>query len=263
MRFKIDFSLAGEPPYSLPVNYQSEFATWVYKMLHYQSDDFTRWLKKKNYLDDSGQYRLFTFSELNFPAFSHNKERLIIETNQASIILSFYADADIEPFVYKVFEGQEFKLGDKGGKVAFYVEKLHKIDQPDFEKSKSVVFSCLSPMLMAEPGKNDGPYATPDHKEFDKIFFKNLMFKYANLVKFMPSNKGDGLANLQDLKFKLIGKPKSRIIRIKTDTPHQKAVKGYMFDFELKAPAPLLSIGYDAGFGELNNLGFGCCKIKE
>lgn len=261
MRFKIDFKLLGEVPFSMPVNYQSEFSAWIQKTLHFQDNAFASWLKEKKYLDNLGEYKLFTFSDVELPPHRLQDERYLLDGDSARVVISFYADEEIRSYVEKLFSGQEFKIGDSRGKVAVKVENVNFIDYPAMTEKQKVRFSCLSPMLLAEPGNNAGTYVSPDQKGFDKIFFKSLMFKYANLVKFMTP--GNGLTGLNDLQFKLIGKPKTRTVKIKTDTPHQKAVKGYLFDFDVKAPLELLQIGYNAGFGELNHLGFGCCKIKD
>ena len=262
MRFKIDFRLLGDTPFSIPVNYQNEIYAWLHKMLHFQDKKFTQWLSGKKFLDNNGEYKLFTFSDVFVSAHKVENQRIILESDTAELLLSFYAEKDIEPFILGIFKNQEFKIGDSKGKVTIKTENISVLDLPAFKSGEKIVFSCLSPMLIAEPGKNNENFLSPDQKDFDKVFFKSLMFKYANLIKYASGASGAGLSGLNDLQFKLMGKPKPRSVKIKTDTPHQKSVKGYMFDFEVKAPRELMDIGYNAGFGELNHLGFGCCKIN-
>jgi CRISPR-associated endoribonuclease Cas6 len=262
MRFKIDFKLSGDPPFAIPVNYQSEISSWIHKMLHFEDSDFKDWLSTNKYLNHLGEYNLFTFSDVFFAPHKVQKDKMIVEDGNAGMIISFYAPEEIKPFIISIFENQEFKIGDSGAKVAFQITDIASLGLPAFGSMQEAVFSALSPILIAEPGKSAETFMIPDQKDFDKVFFKSLMFKYANLVKYMPSAQGNGLNNLNELKFKLLGKPKTKRVKIKTDTPHQKSVKGYLFDFEVKAPSELLRIGYNAGFGELNNLGFGCCDIK-
>jgi CRISPR-associated endoribonuclease Cas6 len=259
MRFKLDFSIQGTHPHILPANYHIDFSSWIHKMLHFENKEFAEWLKTKGYSDPQGEYKIYTFSEFNFEQVKHQDDRLIIEGEKASLNLSFYAHEEIENFIPDIFIGKEFKIGDSISKVGFKVESLQRLPDPAFGY-EIMKFSCISPMLITEPGKTDGVYLSPDQKGFDKVFFKNLMFKYANLVKFMPENS-NGLTNLQDLQFKLLKKPKPRIIKIKSDSTHQKTVKGYLFDFSIKAPKALLQIGYFGGFGDLNNQGFGCCEV--
>ncbi len=263
MRFKISFGLTGEPPFFLPVNYQSDFSAWIHKLLNFESHEFSSWLKSKGYTDSSGEYKMYTFSDLMGATHKHEENRLVVEQNHAEMLISFYADSQIEAHLEKIFKNQAVKVGDQKGKVAFKVEKFEKIPEPKFKKNKSILLSCLSPMLISEGNLNDDHFLSPDEKGFDKAFIKSLLFKYANLVKFMPEESGKGLPDLQNLKFKLAGKPKIRIVKINTGSPHQKSVKGYMFDFEIFAPDELLRIGLNSGFGELNHLGFGCCDFKK
>jgi CRISPR-associated endoribonuclease Cas6 len=263
MRFRISFRLLGEPPFYLPENYQSEFSAWIHKMLHFEIADFSSWLKRKGYTDASGEYRLYTFSDVLFGAHKHHGNKLVVEQDHAEMLISFYADAQIEDFLRKIFEKQEFKIGDQKGKVAFRVEMFEKIPEPSIKKGKGILLSCLSPMLISDGNLQDNRFLAPDDKGFEKAFIKSLLFKYANLVKFMSGEPGKGLPDLQNLKFKLAGKPKTKIVKINSDSPHQKSVKGYLFDFEISAPEELLKIGLNSGFGELNHLGFGCCDLKK
>jgi len=50
-------------------------------------------------------------------------------------------------------------------------------------------------------------------------------------------------------------------ITIKAGKPDQTKIVGYLFTFHLEAPAELLRIGYYAGFGEKNSIGFGCGEV--
>ncbi len=261
MRFKIELKLLGDAPFSIPINYQSEVSTWVHKVLHFHNSNLKEWFVANKFTDHLGEYKLYTFSDVYFAPGKIAEDRILVEGADATLILSFYAHQDVENIIIESFKGQELKIGDSKGKTAIRIDDIQRIKQPDFKSNTSIVFTCLSPMLIAEPGKNADVYLSPDAKDFDKVFFKNLMARYASLIKYMP-NGGGGLSGLNDLGFKIIGKPKPKIIKVRVDTPHQKSVKGFLFDFEVKAPAELLQIGYNCGFGELNHLGFGCCAIK-
>jgi len=262
MRFTIDFKLLGNAPFSIPVNYQSEFSTWLHKVIHFQNSQLKSWFLENKFVDPTGEYKLYTFSDVNFAPGKIIDDRVVIDSSRASMILSFYGHKDIGSLIIDSFSDQEFKIGDSKGKTAIKIETIKLLEQPVFTDSKVIGFSCLSPLMIAEPGKNSEVFLSPDAKGFDKVFFKSLMAKYAGLVKYMP-NGGGGLTGLNDLRFKLIGKPKAKTIKIRVDTPHQKSVKGYLCDFEIKAPAELIRIGYNCGFGELTYLGFGCCEVKN
>jgi CRISPR/Cas system endoribonuclease Cas6 (RAMP superfamily) len=126
MRFRISFRLLGESPFFLPLNYQSEFSVWIHKMLHFESAEFTAWLKSKGYTDASGEYRFYTFSDVLFGAHKHHDDRLVVEQDHAEMLISFYADPEIQDFLSEIFDNQEFKIGDPKGKVAFGLKGLKK-----------------------------------------------------------------------------------------------------------------------------------------
>lgn len=262
MRFQIKFELQGEGPFEVPVHYHNEFASWIFKVLHFGDEEFSRWLQSQGYLDSQKEYKLFTYSDVSFGDYKVQGDRLVIARQNAEMLISFYATPEIEPYVYKLFKDQEFRIGDSKGKVTVRIVDVVKLGDPELQLQE-VFFTCISPMLISDASKGNAIYLSPEDKGFDKVFMKSLMAKYANLIKLGPDKGANGLSNLQDLAFKLHGKPKGRIIKIKTDTPHQKTLKGYVFDFSLKAPESLLKIGYLGGFGEMNHLGFGCCEIQK
>ena len=61
--------------------------------------------------------------------------------------------------------------------------------------------------------------------------------------------------------FQSNGKARSKLITIKQGTPEETKVKGYLYEFTVEGPPELIRMGYYAGFGEKNSLGFGCVEI--
>ena len=58
-------------------------------------------------------------------------------------------------------------------------------------------------------------------------------------------------------------KVKSKLITIKTNTPYESRVRGYLCSFRLKAPLELMKIAYEGGVGEQCSQGFGFIKKIE
>lgn len=261
MRFRIVMDLVGEGPNLLPVSYQPEFSSWIYKTLHFGSDSLFKWLEKGGYLDQNNEYHLYTFSNLKLTDFSHEGDRLLIKQSSTSMCLSLVAAEGIEPFISELFQKQEPRIGDKKSKVQFKVSQVERLPEPEF--SDNMTLSCISPLVLTNREKKKPEFLAPDEKNYGVLFFKNLMAKYATMVKQLPSASQGGLSGLTDLKFKLLGKPTSRVVRINPGTPYQASIKGYLFDFAVQAPAELIRLGYHAGFGDQGQQGFGCCKIKK
>lgn len=261
MRIEIVLELQGDEPRLLPASYQPEISSWIYKTLHFGNDRFTDWLRDKGYLDRNNQYSLYTFSNLMLNDFRHQEDRLLIQQDQTSLLLSFLADDQILPFISELFEGQETRIGDKKSKVSFRVSRVQRLEDPVF--SDQMNLRCISPVVLSSTGTKKVSFLSPEEKDYGVNFLKNLMAKYAMLVKQLPGATGSGLQGLADLQFKLLDKPRPKVVKINPGTPSQESIKGYMFDFSLKAPAELIRLGYHAGFGMQCVQGFGCCQAIE
>ncbi len=261
MRIRIDLELQGEMPRMLPASYQPEFSSWIYKTLHFGSDAFSQWLKQKGYLNRNNEYDLYTFSNLMLNDASQKDDRLVIHQEQTSFFLSFLSDQEIEPYIKDLFLGKKPLLGDKKSKVLFHVNNVEKVEDPVFNELTNL--SAISPVVITRSNPKKTVFLSPEDKDYGVLFIKDLMARYALLIKRMPQSTANGLTGLSDLQFRLLDKPKGKVVKVNSGTPMQENIKGYLFNFSLKAPAELIRFGYYAGFGTHCPQGFGCCQVKE
>lgn len=63
MKFKLSFQVS-EKNNTLPINYQYEFSTWIYKTLIAGNTEFANWLHDYGYTTGNKRIKLFTFSKL-------------------------------------------------------------------------------------------------------------------------------------------------------------------------------------------------------
>ncbi|MDX9943009.1 MAG: CRISPR-associated endoribonuclease Cas6 [Bacteroidales bacterium] len=262
MRFKFSMQLRGDGLHSLPSNHQYEFFSWINKTLHFGNQAMTNFFKKKGYLDMQYQFNHFTFSPLAVRDFSFQDDRMFIGDSRISMVLSIIPDLELKTLIPELFTGIEGRVGDKKSKLEFKVEEVELLPEPFF--GDVVTLGCSNPLVMSDdsnPKKNQ--FISPEEKGYEKLFFKNLMAKYALLMKFFPGNGNVAFPDLSELKFTLIGSVKSRVIKVRTETITPLSIKGHHFLFSLKAPAPLIKTGYALGFGESCNLGFGFCEVKD
>jgi CRISPR-associated endoribonuclease Cas6 len=86
------------------------------------------------------------------------------------------------------------------------------------------------------------------------LFFRNLLAKCK-----AANNHGLTLDETQlgRCQLKILNTPRSKLVVIKANTTQETKVRGFTYDFEITAPAELIEIGYKAGFGEKNSMGFG------
>ena len=259
MRFKLSLEIYGQSRV-LPINYQYEFSSWIYKTIHFGNPEFAEWLHTHGYMNGKKQFKGFTFSKLKSDKYDVKGDRIELQSHNASLYVSFYAEEAVEPFILGLFRNMEFGIGDKISKVQFRVTSIEKLPEPTWLPKMS--FRLVSPVIISkketEMSKN-ATYLSPDEQCYAELFIKNLLSKYlAVMAQKIKSSQLITLVNTNATGITLIGKPKSKLVKIKVGTPGETSLKGYMFDFTITAPVELIKLGYYAGFGEKNSLGFGC-----
>ena len=242
----------------LPLNYNYPLSAWIYKVIGNADESYADFLHNKGYQAQGKRFKFFTFSSLHFPKFKIEGDRISVLSDTISLIISFYIDKAAEHFVMGLFKDQRFGLGDKISQVDFIVQHVESL--PYEIKNTSLEFRTISPLVVSrknERGNDD--YLSPADAGYEELFVNNLIDKYlATGNEYLPTWKNEMIS------FKLISPdPKSKLTTIKADTKEQTKIKGYLFDFELTAPKPILELSYLAGFGRYNAEGFGCVEVNN
>lgn len=267
MRFEIKFRLTGKKQV-LPFNYQYPLSSWIYKILDNADSNFATFLHEQGYrLENLKTFKLFTFSNLRFPARTYKaiykSDRMELWARNAWLTVGFQLPLPAEKFIIGLFQNQKAIIGDSISQIEMDVESIQAL-KTEFSEADRVKIKCLSPVVMAlnEEGKKHETYISPTHPQYKSVFLKNLLDKY----KAVSLQSGINLKNIEEdeLDFKcLTQNPKSRKQTIKAYTEAQTEVRGFLFIFEIKAPPDLIEIGLNSGFGSMNALGFGCGEVME
>jgi CRISPR-associated endoribonuclease Cas6 len=266
MRLKITFSFSGNRQV-LPLNYQYPLSAWIYKVLGKGDKDFSNFLHEHGYRQENQKtFKLFTFSNLQFPnrmwRIIKGTDRMEIFAATAHIILSYQIPVAAEKFVTGLFKDQRVEIGDRISTVKMEVATIEMMQQPEF--LETMRFSALSPVVITQvtEGNKHEQYLKPGDKDYERLFFKNLIDKHN---AYLQSTDGiEFLAESPNLKLTCLTKnPFSRLQTIKAHTNEEVKVRGYLFDFEIIAPPPLIKTGYECGFGAMNALGFGCGECSD
>lgn len=255
MKFKLTLELTGKNR-QIPINYQYEQSAWIYKTIHYGNPEFSAWLHNLGYLDGKKQFKLFTFSPIIPEKYTINRDRLEILSNHAITYVSFYTPEAAEPFILGLFSNQLFALGDHISQTQFKISSVEKLPEPTWKDT--MAFRTLSPIVLSkkQDGSRNAQYLSPQDEEFGELLLKNLESKYSATNPARVWNPGR-----VNSKVKILSTPRSKLIKIKAGTPQETSIRGYLFDFEITALTELLKLGYYAGFGEKNSLGFGSCEV--
>ncbi|KAF5064223.1 CRISPR associated protein Cas6 [anaerobic digester metagenome] len=250
----------------IPVNYSYPLSAWIYQTIASGNHKFASFLHDSGFKTGVKHYKLFCFSQLLFPAkgFKVEGDRLCILKNECRLEISFMAPLALETFIAGLFKGQKFSLGDNASRTDLRIESVEILPDPEF--ISPLQFKCISPVLVSKERQNsrNAEYLSPDHPDFNKIFFDNLINKYTaalayGFIEACPDSRNEDTL----CKFSLLNTPKSHLITIKSGTPQETRIKAYSFDFEISAPSDLIRTGYVAGFGEKNSLGLGCVQLVK
>ena len=257
MRFKLTLRINSRQRI-LPLNYQYPLHAWIYRTIQQADADFSRFLHDEGYASGSKKFKLFTFSPLRCKPYKifQKEERIRFDGDEVALQISFMIDQAAEKFIMGLFMGQRFSLGDQISQVDFEVVRIEAQARPVFQETMR--YRCLSPVVISvkEEGKDQPQYKGPEHPDYAKLFLNNLAEKYS----VVPQLAGITEASKDDWQFRLLNKPRTKLIHIKQHTEAATQVKGYEYDFELTAPAEVQELGFYAGFGEGNSMGFGMCK---
>jgi CRISPR-associated endoribonuclease Cas6 len=252
MRFKlnlhIDRQVFGN---RLPINYQYELSAWIYKILAKGDQPYADWLHQNGFSENRRNFKLFVFSHLYSQGIKQDKDRLLFHSDKASFYLSLLPEKSTEAFIKGIFKEQQFSLGDRISQVLFRVQQVELVLPPGFAASN--VFKTLSPVVVAVGQENSlhPRYVQPDEDGYGQLIVNNLIEKFKSFYQ----RPFEGDTNFQ---FELLSPVRSKLIRIKSNTPEETSVKGFVFTFRLEADKELLKVMHEAGMGEKNALGFGC-----
>jgi CRISPR-associated endoribonuclease Cas6 len=255
-----EFTFSAKIGDLLPINYQYELGSWVYRTLNQGDEGYAQFLHADGYGWEGKKYKLFTFGQLKPEKYEIGGDRMKILSPVVKGIFSFYTESGSENMIRGLFEQNRLSLGDRKSQVNWPVRNVEVLPNP-IQGSKAL-FKCLSPLVVSEVrlqnGKKMSQYLSPQDEGYAVRFLDNLAHKYQAARPQTP------LPDTKEWSLKVLSQaPKSKLSKLKADTPQETLIRGYLFDFELSAPAEVLRFGQEAGFGEKNSMGFGCCQVLK
>lgn len=280
MRIKVTFRVL-QPNSLLPLSYQYELSSWIYKVIEKSDSGFSAFLHQQGYVAKDKRFKFFTFSNLEVNNYrivalkgealkalkalknlkgEDPKDRMLIRSREISLVLSFLVDKAAEHLIMGLFKDQELRIGDKFSGVPLRVATVEMLKIPEFHSKMRL--RTQSPLLVSKP-QEDNPsmhdYLHPADADYSDYFLRNLLDKQKAAFE---HNLFGGKLFAPSFSFRLLSeRPKSRLIKIKAHTAAETEIRGYLFDFELEADPALLRLGYLGGFGGENAMGFGCVEL--
>lgn len=264
---RIQLTLSCQKGTIIPINYQSEISNWVFSVLSMASPEMSSWAQKRGFDFASRTFKLFTFSPLAIYPYEMDqvKQEFKLQGNQVKLTFSAYIDPSFEQQIIQLFRQTPLSLGVFEQQPAkFEVKHWQVLPPPGFKEVMQ--FKASSPISVTNVDEEKpmaNPYLMPDNPDYDVSFFTHAVrrLKAANQYKSLAALK------LLDpsfaMNFRLFGQSKSRLIHLKPNSDGIQQLRGFVYDFEISMPLPLMEFCYYTGFGEYPQLGFGFVEIRE
>lgn len=244
----------------LPLSYAYELSSWIYKIMAGSNAAYAAWLHDNGFSQENKRFKFFTFSRIFFEDAKPvtGTDRLAIFGNRAKLFISFLPEKSTEEFVKGIFTDNECTIGDRKSKVKFKVDSIELLPPSDIHIGYGP-FRTLSPVTVSMKNEQGRVvYISPEDTDYDygQLLINNLKEKYRIYYGKEPEKD-------TAFEFKLLSSPRSKLIKIKSDTPAETKVRGFEYTFYLKTDPELLRMMYECGAGEKNSVGFGMVELSN
>lgn len=262
---RIQFSLSCQKGAIIPINYQSEISGWIFSVLSNAGAELSAWVQQRGFDLNSHNFKLFSFSSLAIYPYEMDqvKQEFKLLGNQVKLSVSFYLDPAFEQQIVHLFRQLPLTLGTVEGRPAqFEVKHWQIMPRPAFKDTMQ--FKAVSPVSITtvEEGKAANLYLLPDNEAYDISFFNHAVRRFKAAMQYKSLAALKLLDPSFPMQFRLLGQAKSRLIHLKPNPEGISQLRGFVFEFEVSMPVPLMEFCYFAGFGEFPHLGFGFAELK-
>ncbi|MGH9958175.1 MAG: CRISPR-associated endoribonuclease Cas6 [Pyrinomonadaceae bacterium] len=251
MRVRLTFTAVSSRTL-LPLNYQHSLASLIYSGLAHSSKEFASALHDVGYESAGKTFRLFTFSRLQTVKAQREGEALILENPE----VSFQVSSPLEQFTEHLVTGLHRRQDALIGVSSFRFKGAELIPSPVF--SERMAFRALSPITEATESAGAHARFLTLEDDWSEIIQRNLLRKFEVLYRRQPEDQRivwnwnrAYIAGAQSR-----GKKLSVLVDI-----HGTKIRGWLLPFAVEGSVDLIRLGYEAGFGARNSMGFGMCEL--
>lgn len=236
-------------PCTIPFSYAHALAAVIYKFLDHASPHYARFLHDEGYRAGTKRFKLFTFSQLLIPHRKLTPEGLVCLSEQ----ISWQIASPIAEFVEHLAAGL-LQLGEmRLGKYRFTIARVEVVPPPSF--APKMRLRCLSPIVVSRAeeraGKLMAHYLRADDPQLSEALRTNLLRKFLLVHGREPVDTSLAVEFARGY-VERHGEGIYRLVEYKGTK-----IKAIMAPFVVRGSPELLEIGYEAGFGEKNSMGFG------
>ena len=232
----------------LPLNYQHAVASLVYATLDQASADFAARLHGEGFSADGRRFKLFTFSRISTPRACVAGNQLILEDPTLSLLVSSPVGDFVEHFVSGLFQSDTVQIAG----ARFKLQQAETLPPPIFSDRMS--FRSLSPVTETVGEGQKHPRFLSPEDDWSEVVRRNLLRKYHALHGHEPADTR--LRFAWDASYLADAARRGRRLSVLTDI-HGIKIRGWLAPFMVEGSPELIEIGYEAGYGSQNSMGFG------
>jgi CRISPR-associated endoribonuclease Cas6 len=241
--------LASKPKTTLPLSYNHAVAGLLYHTLGKASQDFAAMLHDEGFEADRRRFKLFTFSRLFASRSRRVDDRLLLESPEVTLLVSSPVADFIEHFVSGLFQSEQFHIAG----AEFTLAQAETIAPPEFTEKMS--FRALSPVTESVRDEQNRTRYLSLEDDWSEVISRNLVRKYAALYGRAPAD--DRLQWRWDEVYIAEQAKRNRRASVLIEISEGIKVRGWLAPFQVEGSKELIELGYEAGFGKSNAMGFG------
>ncbi|MFL6215831.1 MAG: CRISPR-associated endoribonuclease Cas6 [Blastocatellia bacterium] len=237
---------------ALPLNYNHALAGLIYRTIGNASESFAARLHDEGFEADRRHFKLFTFSRLFVKRRRVIGDRLLLESPEVSLQVSSPVGEFIEHFVSGLFQSERFHITG----TEFTLAEAETIAPPEFSGRMS--FRALAPITESvRDEQNRVRYLNLDD-DWSGVIERNLARKYEALYGHAPVY--GGLHWEWDKAYIAEAGKRNRRPSVLIEISEGTKVRGWLAPFTIEGSKELIELGYEAGFGSRNSMGFGMAE---
>lgn len=250
MRVKLTL-MATKPGARIPLDHQHAVASLIYSTLGSASTNFTAKLHDVGYQQAGRNFKLFTFSRIHTRSARVLDENLVLQDPVIELQISSPVIEFIDLLV-KGFSGRKIiSIRDS----EFELVRTELVLAPQF--AERMEFRSLSPITESYRNGETHPRFLSLEDNWSEIMQRNLARKYEALYGREPDDTR--LCWSWDKEYLAQAALRGKRFSALRDIKGIK-IRGWLAPFTIEGSRELIELGYEAGFGARNSMGFGMAE---
>lgn len=235
----------------LPLDHHYAVASLLYATLGAGSTEFASKLHDSGYQADGRSFKLFTFSRIQTMNARVVDESLLLESPEIELQISSPVAEFIKHLVSGLSKHDTFRIAAG----SFRLTHAELVLAPEFKERMS--FRALSPLTETIRAGQQHPSFLSLADDWSEVMQRNLLRKHDVLYGSQPDDTR--LIFTWDKDYIASAERRGKRLSVLRDVRGTK-IRGWLAPFTVEGSRALIELGYEAGFGARNSMGFGMAE---